>query len=74
MPPGRAYKFLLLALAVGFLTINGFLQPVMNRQRAALGITRLEPLENAPPMLALTTQVLGGFRGLIANEIGRAHV
>ena len=65
----RAKKFLLLALAAALLTVNGFLQPMMNRQRAALGITRLEPLENAPPMLALTTQVLGGFRGLIANVL-----
>ena len=69
MNKGRAYKLLLLALAAGFLSVNGFLQPVMNRQRAALGITRLESLENAPPMLALTTQVLGGFRGLIANAL-----
>ena len=62
-------KFLLLAFAAALLTANGFLLPVLNRQRAALGITRLEPLENAPPMLALTTQVLGGFRGLIANAL-----
>ncbi len=65
----RAYKILLLAMAAGFLTINAFLQPILNRERATLGITRIEPLENAPPMLALTTQVLGGFRGLIANAL-----
>ena len=65
----RTKKILLLLLAAALLTANGFLQPVMNRQRAALGITRLAPLENAPPMLALTTQVLGGFRGLIANVL-----
>ena len=65
----RAKKLLLLALAAGLLTANGFLLPVLNRQRAVLGITRLAPLENAPPMLALTTQVLGGFRGLIANAL-----
>ncbi len=65
----RFKKFLLLALAAALLAANGFLLPVINRQRAALGITRLEPLENAPPMLALTTQVLGGFRGLIANAL-----
>jgi hypothetical protein len=65
----RAKKFLLLALAAALLTANGFLLPVLNRERGALGITRIEPLENAPPMLALTTQVLGGFRGLIANAL-----
>ena len=65
----RAKKILLLAFAAVLLTANGFLLPVLNRQRAALGITRVAPLENAPPMLALTTQVLGGFRGLIANAL-----
>jgi hypothetical protein len=65
----RAKKILLLALAAALLTVNGFLLPMLNRERGALGITRIEPLENAPPMLALTTQVLGGFRGLIANAL-----
>jgi len=65
----RAKKSLLLVLAAALITANGFLQPVLNRQRADLGITRIEPLENAPPMLALTTQVLGGFRGIIANAL-----
>jgi hypothetical protein len=65
----RVKKIFLLILAAALLTANGFLLPILNRQRAALGITRIEPLENAPPMLALTTQVLGGFRGLIANAL-----
>jgi hypothetical protein len=65
----RAKKVLLLALTAALLTANGFLLQVLNRERAALGITRIEPLENAPPVLALTTQVLGGFRGLIANAL-----
>ncbi len=65
----RAKKILLLVVAATLLTANGFLQPVLNRQRAELGITHVEPLQNAPPMLALTTQVLGGFRGLIANAL-----
>jgi hypothetical protein len=65
----RAKKVLLLGLAAVLLTANGFLQRLMNREREALGITRIAPLENAPPVLALTTQVLGGFRGLIANAL-----
>ena len=32
-------------------------------------MTRVEPLENAPPVLAFTTVALGGFRGLIANAL-----
>ncbi|HWN97125.1 MAG TPA: hypothetical protein VNT99_18995, partial [Methylomirabilota bacterium] len=69
MMNSRAKKILLLVAAAALLTANGFLLPVLNRERAVLGITRIEPLENAPPMLALTTQVLGGFRGLIANAL-----
>jgi hypothetical protein len=65
----RVKKTLFLLAAAALLTANGFLLPVLNRERAALGITRIEPLENAPPMLALTTQVLGGFRGIIANAL-----
>jgi hypothetical protein len=65
----RAKKFLLLVAATLLLAVNGILLPVLNRERAALGITRMEPLKNAPPVLALTTQVLGGFRGLIANAL-----
>ena len=65
----RLKKISLLAMAAALLTANGFLLPVLNGQRGALGITRIEPLQNAPPMLALTTQVLGGFRGLIANAL-----
>ena len=65
----RVKKFFLLAMAAALLTVNGFLLPTLNRERATLGITRIEPLDNAPPMLALTTQVLGGFRGLIANAL-----
>ena len=41
----------------------------LNQMRSDLHITRLEPLENAPPMLAFTTVALGGFRGLIANYL-----
>ena len=59
----------MLFTAAALLAVNGLLLPMLNRERAALGITRIEPLENAPPMLALTTQVLGGFRGLIANAL-----
>ncbi len=41
----------------------------MNRDRDKLGITRVPPLENAPPVLAFTTVALGGFRGLISNAL-----
>ncbi len=64
---GKAYKLSLLALALVLLVTAGFQQQRLNRQRSALGLTRVAPLENAPPVLAFTTVALGGFRGIIAN-------
>lgn len=64
---GKPYKFALVALALVLLGVAGVQQQRLNRQRAALGLTRVAPLENAPPVLAFTTVALGGFRGLIAN-------
>ncbi len=65
----RAYKALLAVIALVCISIAGLSQHFLNVQRKALGIAGREPLENAPPVLALTTQVLGGFRGLIANAL-----
>jgi hypothetical protein len=45
------------------------MQKSLNRDRAQLGLTIAEPLENAPPVLAFTTVALGGFRGLISNYL-----
>ena len=64
-----ARKLQLLAVALVCLFGSGLLQRQLNRQRSDLGLTRLAPLENAPPMLAFTTVALGGFRGLIANAL-----
>lgn len=65
----RLKKILLLVLMLGLLAVGGATQRAMNRDRAALGLTRIEPLENAPPVLAFTTVALGGFRGLISNAL-----
>ena len=65
----RAKKILLVLLAAGLLVGVFFVQRAMNRDRERLGLTRAEPLENAPPVLAFTTVALGGFRGLIANAL-----
>ena len=51
------------------LSFVGFVQSRLNHQRADLGLTRVTPLENAPPVLAFTTVALGSFRGLIANAL-----
>jgi len=65
----RVKKILLCLLAVALLAAGGLTQRSMNRDRLALGLTRVEPLENAPPVLAFTTVALGGFRGLISNVL-----
>ena len=67
--PSRLRKVALLgAMAVFFFTVF-FSQRYLNEQREVLGLTRITPLENAPPVLAFTTKALGGFRGLIANAL-----
>lgn len=60
---------LLLAFAALLLVGAGFVQQSLNRDRDQLGLTRVQPLENAPPVLAFTTVALGGFRGLISNAL-----
>jgi len=65
----RLKKLLLCLLAVALLAAGGVTQRSLNRDRAELGLTRVEPLENAPPVLAFTTVALGGFRGLISNAL-----
>jgi hypothetical protein len=65
----RAKKILLLLLAAVLLAGSGQMQKALNRDRERLGLTRMNALENAPPVLAFTTVALGGFRGLIANAL-----
>jgi hypothetical protein len=63
----RVKKIILVLLAAALLAGSGQVQKSLNRDRAALGLTHMAVLENAPPMLAFTTVALGGFRGLISN-------
>jgi hypothetical protein len=60
-------NILLLLLAAALLTGVSQVERSLNRDRERLGLTRVQPLENAPPVLAFTTVALGGFRGLISN-------
>jgi hypothetical protein len=62
-----AKKMLLLLLAALLLLASGQVQRSLNTDRDRLGLTRIAPLDNAPPLLAFTTVALGGFRGLISN-------
>jgi hypothetical protein len=63
----RAKKIIMLALVAALLFASGRVQKSLNRDRDALGLTISQPLQDAPPVLAMTTQALGGFRGLISN-------
>ena len=65
----RFYKPLLALLALILVLASGFFQKGLNRYRDDEGLTRIEHLENAPPVLAFTTVALGGFRGLISNAL-----
>jgi hypothetical protein len=62
-------KALLLLLAAAMLAGAGVVQRSLNRDRDRLELTRVLPLENAPPVLAFTTVALGAFRGLISNAL-----
>lgn len=65
----RLYKILLVCAAALLLAVGGQFQKLLNRERVQLGFTPLPNDPAMPPMLALTTQALGGFRGLIANAL-----
>ena len=65
----RIKKISMLLVAAVLLVISGQIQHSMNGDRERLGLTKVDPLENAPPMLAFTTVALGGFRGLISNAL-----
>ncbi len=56
-------------MAAVMLVGASFVQKSLNVDRDKLGLTRVTPLENAPPILAFTTVALGGFRGLISNML-----
>jgi hypothetical protein len=63
----RLKQLLLLTLALALLAGGSRVQRSLNYDRERLGLTRVDALENAPPVLAFTTVALGGFRGLISN-------
>ncbi len=65
----RLYKPALLGLAAILFCVVAQMQERLNVDRKELGLTRVDPLENAPPVLAFTTVALGSFRGLIANAL-----
>src|SRR4051812_36436004 len=67
--PAKLHKTILAVLAIALLVGASQVQRSLNRDRDALGLNRFTELKGAPPVLALTTVALGGFRGLIANGL-----
>lgn len=65
----KFYKPLLGLVTVALLFCAALVQERLNLRRETMGLTRVDPLDNAPPVLAFTTVALGGFRGLIANML-----
>jgi hypothetical protein len=65
----RLFKVALVAVIAVLLTVAGMFQKGLNNERNALGMNRYVELKGAPPVLALTTVALGGFRGLVANAL-----
>jgi hypothetical protein len=57
------FAALFLVIAVALAAV----QSRMNAIRIEERLTDTEPLDNAPPMVVLTTVALGGFRGLVAD-------
>lgn len=45
----------------------GSMNSTLVDMRSQYGLTSADPLENAPPAMAFTTIVMGGFRGLVAD-------
>jgi hypothetical protein len=64
---GKPYKAMLAALAALLCFGASLVQRNLVKDREALGLTRYTELKGAPPVLAMTTVALGGFRGLISN-------
>ncbi len=65
----RFYKPGLLLLAAALMWSSSFIQRRLNADRNSLGLTREIDRTGMPPVLAVTTVALGGFRGLIANAL-----
>lgn len=65
----KLYKPVLVGLILVFLSGAFLAERRLYHARVDLGLTKLKPPENLPPVLAFTTVALGGFRGLIANAL-----
>ena len=65
----KLYKYLLVGIVILSILGSSLMQNALVGQRHELGLDRYTELKGAPPVLALTTVALGGFRGLISNAL-----
>jgi hypothetical protein len=63
----RAAPIVLALVAVACFWWAGTKQQPLLQARREFHLSRGEPLENTPPLVAFTTVALGGFRGIIAD-------
>jgi hypothetical protein len=64
LPKPALFGIMLTSLVGVFLV-----QSKLNEDRGKLSPSHLEPLQDAPPMLALVTQSIAGFRGIITSYL-----
>lgn len=64
-----AVSILLVVVAIASLLLAGTSHTGLQQLRIDHGLDAGKPLENAPPLVAMTTVVLGGFRGIIADVL-----
>lgn len=65
MNAGKTFALVVVAV-VCFWQAGRWQRPLVDARRE-LRLTKGEPLENTPPLVAFTTVALGGFRGVIAD-------
>ena len=65
----KILSFMMIAVAIVCFSVSGSRHESILRLRSEYGLNSSAPLENAPPLMAFTTIVLGGFRGLIADVL-----
>jgi hypothetical protein len=63
----RWIHYVWLVLAVALIGLAGARNRPLNALKREHRLVRTDPLENAPPIVAFTTVVLGGFRGILAD-------
>ncbi len=66
---GKSYKWTMAAVAAALFFGVSRAQWALTTDREVLGLNIYTELRGAPPVLALTTVALGGFRGLISNML-----